>query len=152
MTYERPEGKYGYINMDLDWAFRWRKKTNKGNHEKRKNNLLDIDVLNLFYNRCEVMDDHQIIKSVSDCDYVRTIGALTVVLELTMRKMKEIREKDGRPHHVAALGHIRTALDYERKVLSELNDPKSMAALSSDFMREVLGMQLGESVKLLEGK
>ncbi|MEI6165975.1 MAG: hypothetical protein WCS52_02165 [bacterium] len=91
------------------------------------------------------------IKSVSDCDYVRTIGALTVILDLTMRKMKEIREKDGRPHHVAAMGHIRTALDYERKVLSELTDPKSMAAISGIALGEILEMKASGAVALLEG-
>lgn len=83
-------------------------------------------------------------------DYIRTIAALTVVLELTLRKMKEIRASDGRSHHVAALGHIRTALDYERKVLAELMDPKGMAALTSTVLHEVLSISAAGAVSILE--
>lgn len=86
----------------------------------------------------------------SGSDYLRTIAALTVVLELTERKLKQIRSVDGRAHHVAAQGHLRTALDYERKVLSELMDPKGMAALTSTALQEVLALSSSGAFAILE--
>ena len=88
--------------------------------------------------------------SGSSQDYLRTIAALTVVLDLTLRKMKQIRSNDGRSHHVAALGHIRSALDYERKVLHELMDPKGMAAITSAALQEVLAISSSGAVAILE--
>jgi hypothetical protein len=82
--------------------------------------------------------------------YVRQIAALTVLLQLLERKMTEIRAADPRPHHVAVQGHIRTALDYERKVLSDLTDPKGMAALTQAALDYALAVPASGAVELLE--
>jgi hypothetical protein len=89
--------------------------------------------------------------SPQPADYVRQIAALTVLLQLLERKMTEIRTADPRPHHVAVEGHIRSALHYERAVLSDLTDPKGIAALTQAALDEALTVPAAGAVKLLVG-
>lgn len=83
-------------------------------------------------------------------DYVRQIAALTVLLQLIERKMTELRQADPRPHHVGCQGHIRSALDYERKVLQDLTDPKGMCALTQSALDYYLAVPPAGAVELLE--
>lgn len=82
--------------------------------------------------------------------YIKTIAALTIILEMLERKMVEIKTEDGRPHHTAVLGHIRSALSYERKVLGELTDPQGMAMMTAEALEKLLATAPSNAVALLE--
>lgn len=85
-------------------------------------------------------------------EYVRTIAALNIVLEMLERKITEIRDSDKRPHHTATLGHIRSALSYERKLLGEITDPQGMAMMTAEALEKFLASSPSKAVALLEGK
>lgn len=88
----------------------------------------------------------------SSDNHASTIAALTIVLEMLERKMAQIRVGDGRSEHVAVLGHIRSALSYERRVLSQLTDPQGMAMMTAEALEKLLASSPSKAVALLEGK
>ena len=96
--------------------------------------------------RADVLADEHRIKN----NYISTIAALTIVLEMLERKMTKIRDSDKRSHHTATLGHIRSALSYERKVLSELTDPQGMASMTEAALEKLLTTPPSNAVALLE--
>jgi hypothetical protein len=86
-------------------------------------------------------------------EYVRTIEALTMLLDMINHKITELRQQDERVQHTLAAGHIRTACTYEKRLLNDLrNPPKGMFAATSRALREASAMPVSEAVTLLEKK
>lgn len=82
--------------------------------------------------------------------HAQTIVRLVIILEALVKKVQEIRAGDGRPHHTAVAGHLRSALDYERKVLADLSDPKGMMALTHQALGNLLLERPQDAIRLLE--
>lgn len=85
-------------------------------------------------------------------NYVKTIAALTVLLDMLDRKLDEIRATDSRISHASTQGHIRSALSYERKVLEQLTDPQGMAMMTTEALGQLLISSPSTAVALLEEK
>lgn len=90
--------------------------------------------------------------AMSPEEYVRTIAAVTILLDLIERKVDQVKAEDGRSLHSAVAGLLRTALSYERKLLAELTDPKGMAASTAAALTEMLSRTPSSAAALLEGK
>jgi urocanate hydratase len=90
------------------------------------------------------------ISAESPSDYVRTISALAIILDLLERKMSQIKVNDSCQEHVVVHGYIRSALSYERKVLARLTDPHGMASMTSEAMSKLLLAGPTDAIALLE--
>jgi hypothetical protein len=83
--------------------------------------------------------------------HARQIAALVMILELIHAKLHQIRAADlANTHHVAVQGHIRTAADYERKVLENICSPDSIAGAAARGTGQLAPATLTEAVALLE--
>lgn len=87
--------------------------------------------------------------TTSPGEHARKIVALCIVLDALVKTMDGIRKEDGRIHHTATAGHLRSALSYEQKVLASFMDPQGMMALTNEALEKLTAQTPREACALL---